>query len=431
MLSKKKVLIIGAGINGLVSGYCLARQGHDIVFAESKSEEAMLASYQNGGQLSFGHVDSIASYKNIFQGFKSIAGFGGAIKISPSCFTDPAFYKFAKGVTLSSARQNRAANLANLAAFASFSKDSFYNDFLPSLNQDELSFASYKQGGILHFFSNPKYLNSKIKHYKELKNIAFKPLAKNDSLELEQALCFAKNICGGILFGADASINCKKLSLVLRKKLEDMGAKFCFNASLNPLRDFTLQNQSNLTQSLKPIDVKFNCDIILLANGTDFDKFNKDLNLVGLSSYNAFYQMLGYSFDIEVEHSAHAPQMAMTDSANRIVYSLHNDGKLLRVAGFADFMPLEKAQKIAAKPQDSKRIDDMYRIFLQTFPALKKSKILNKWIGIRPCTASSLPIVQRSDKFSNVIISTGHTNLGLTLSFASAARIVDIVHQSV
>jgi D-amino-acid dehydrogenase len=423
MFSKKKVLIIGAGINGLVSGYYLARQGHDVIFAEGNSEQCMLASHQNGGQLSFAHIDSIASYVNILQGLKSLACLGRPIKVSPSCFTDQAFCRFAKGLLLSSARQNRAANLASLATFAALSKDSFYEEFVPSLTQQELSFADYKQGGILHFFTDVKYLNNKIKHYKALKSTGFKPLTKNASFELEEALCFAKNICGGILFEEDASINCKKLSLVLRQKLEAMGAEFYFNTNLNPLYDFTSKNNG----ILKPIDAKFNCDIIVLANGTGFADFNKDLHLVDSSSYNAFYQMIGYSFDIDLECSAHAPQMAITDSANRIVYSVHGNGKLLRVAGFADFMPLKKAQKIAANQDKSKRIDEMYGIFLKTFPALKKSKILNKWIGIRPCTSSSLPIVQKSHKFNNVIVSTGHTNLGLTLSFASAAKIVKII----
>jgi D-amino-acid dehydrogenase len=114
--------------------------------------------------------------------------------------------------------------------------------------------------------------------------------------------------------------------------------------------------------------------------------------------------------------------MAMTDSQNRLVYSLQNQGRTLRVAGFADFT----ITKNTNQKQDEKRFNDMLKIVLKTFPALKRSNVCNKWVGCRPCTSNSLPFVGKT-KFANTFVNTGHTNLGLTLSFASAGTLLSLV----
>jgi D-amino-acid dehydrogenase len=407
MQHRKTVTIIGLGINGLVTAFELANNGYDVTLVDKNSEVSLEASYQNGGQLSFGHIDSVASYQNILRG---IIG-SKAINISPLCFFNKSFLRFAISVFKNSKAKARQQNLKELSSLAKQSKEDFYNRFTKYFTQQELLSCDYRKDGILHFFTNLKYFHFKIKHYKSL-NIEIEVLSKSELLNLDQSLYFKHDICGGILFKNDASINCYKLSLLLKQKLETIGAKFYFNKEVCLEKDFIINNNS-----LGARDEYLKSDYYIFTNGikTDINFLTKDKSKVP-------YVMQGYSFDIDIRGSSHAPQMAMTDSQNRLVYSLQNQGKTLRVAGFADFTILKKTNQ----KQGEKRFNDMLKIVLKTFPALKRSEIKNKWVGHRPCTSSSLPFVGKT-KFSNTFVNTGHTNLGLTLSFASAGTLLSLV----
>ncbi len=407
MQHRKTVTIIGLGINGLVTAFELANNGYDVTLVDKNSEVSLEASYQNGGQLSFGHVDSVASYQNILRGMIS----SKAIKISPLCFFNKSFLRFALSVFKNSKAKARQQNLKELSSLAKQSKEHFYKTFVKYFTQQELLSCDYKQDGILHFFTNLNYFNFKVKHYQSL-NIEIEVLSKSDVLAQDQSLCFKHDICGGILFKNDASINCYKLSLLLKQKLEALGAKFYFNKEVGLEKDFILSNNS-----LEAKDENLKSDYYIFTNG-----IKTDINFLTTDKSKVPYVMQGYSFDIDINGSSHAPQMAMTDSQNRLVYSLQNQGRTLRVAGFADFT----ITKNTNQKQDEKRFNDMLKIVLKTFPALKRSNVCNKWVGCRPCTSNSLPFVGKT-KFANTFVNTGHTNLGLTLSFASAGTLLSLV----
>jgi glycine/D-amino acid oxidase-like deaminating enzyme len=50
-----------------------------------------------------------------------------------------------------------------------------------------------------------------------------------------------------------------------------------------------------------------------------------------------------------------------------------------------------------------------------------------KWMGARPSTPDSLPLVGRSPKNPRVICAFGHSHLGLTLGAVTAEQVTDIV----
>ena len=153
--------------------------------------------------------------------------------------------------------------------------------------------------------------------------------------------------------------------------------------------------------------------------------------------------MAGYSFNVDTSYSNYAPEHALTDSANRIVYSVqknYNPANIdynkftelqnLRVAGFADFLPVNiqnnknKLTKIL-----NKRSQDLCNAFLKSFRSLKQSKVSSKWIGFRPSTPNSVPVIINCANYgcNNIFINAGHTNLGLTLSFGSAFVVLQMM----
>lgn len=48
-------------------------------------------------------------------------------------------------------------------------------------------------------------------------------------------------------------------------------------------------------------------------------------------------------------------------------------------------------------------------------PGLDEVKVIEIWRGLRLCTPDGLPIINRSNDFSNLIIAAGHAVLGISL----------------
>ena len=50
-----KVVVLGAGISGVTSGYQLAKAGHDVTVIDSQPGPALETSFANAGEVSFGY----------------------------------------------------------------------------------------------------------------------------------------------------------------------------------------------------------------------------------------------------------------------------------------------------------------------------------------------------------------------------------------
>jgi len=426
----KNFAIIGAGVSGLISAYFLHLCGASLTIYESGEGvcHGGSAGFQNGGQLSFGHVDSIASIQNL----RSIFSLSCYIKVNFNLLFKRQFVKYALQYVKNCLPQKRKQNLQELANLANLSKRVFYDIFLQNFGDDNLSGCHYNTGGTIHYFYNQKYFLQKIKHYTSL-GLNFKILTAQQAVEMENALCNVSGLCGGIYFEEDNSINCKLMCEKIYQILQNSGqVKFIFNHSFLHNKDYKIENGKIIALTQQK-----NFDCFIFTNGSGV---NNLLSQVHNAALPQIYSMKGYSFDVDVSYSSYAPQIALTDSKRRIVYSVQNrynasqnndyntftNLSFLRVAGFADFTHNPSPRQI------DKRIKYLYKSFLQSFRSLKQSTASNFWCGERPSTPTSVPLIigEEQINISNCIIASGHTNLGLTLSFATACKIVGFLSLS-
>ena len=67
-------------------------------------------------------------------------------------------------------------------------------------------------------------------------------------------------------------------------------------------------------------------------------------------------------------------------------------------------------------PPDYRRIHTLTPFAKSVLPPLESQKIQREWMGYRPSTPDSVPVIGRSDVCKNVYYAFGHGHLGLTLS---------------
>jgi len=78
-------------------------------------------------------------------------------------------------------------------------------------------------------------------------------------------------------------------------------------------------------------------------------------------------------------------------------------------------------------PPDFRRIRALVPQAQQAVPALKDQPVVSEWMGFRPSTPDSLPVIGVSPRGPEVIHAFGHGHLGLTLSAITALMVADAI----
>ncbi|MGB0087687.1 MAG: FAD-dependent oxidoreductase [Rhodomicrobiaceae bacterium] len=92
----------------------------------------------------------------------------------------------------------------------------------------------------------------------------------------------------------------------------------------------------------------------------------------------------------------------------------------IRLAGTAEFADVD------AKP-DWRRADILMGLAKTILPQINGEETATRWMGPRPSTPDSLPIIGRTPKNSHIVCAFGHGHLGLTLGAVTAEIITDII----
>lgn len=93
----------------------------------------------------------------------------------------------------------------------------------------------------------------------------------------------------------------------------------------------------------------------------------------------------------------------------------------LRIAGTDEFAGLEAEPNYA-------RADNLYRLFKRVLPNLRApDERATRWMGRRPGTADSLPVIGRSKTMRNVVYGFGHGHMGLTWGPTTGRLISEIM----
>ena len=112
----------------------------------------------------------------------------------------------------------------------------------------------------------------------------------------------------------------------------------------------------------------------------------------------------GYS--LTYENLALSPKLPLLfGEAHTVVNPL---GDALRVAGTLELAGMDFSINM-------RRVDAIRTAAEHYLPGLGQARLIEIWRGLRPCTPDGLPIISRSDSFSNLFIAAGHAMLGMSL----------------
>jgi D-amino-acid dehydrogenase len=91
----------------------------------------------------------------------------------------------------------------------------------------------------------------------------------------------------------------------------------------------------------------------------------------------------------------------------------------LRIGGAAEFAGLKA-------PPNYRRSDALLTLGKRFLPGINDQGAV-KWMGHRPATPDSLPVIGRSPRVPSIIYAFGHGHLGLTQSATTGALVADLL----
>ena len=398
-----KISVIGAGVVGVTTAYKLAKQGHEVRVFDREPGAAMESSFANGGQLSYGFASPMGSPSLISKMPSILVGADPAFRL-PSVFTAEFLSWSIQFLNhcLPGASKKDAAELSNLAAASGL----VFHEILQDVS---LSFGHRKASKLVLMKTEADVEKARKSQSNRDGGAQKRVLDWQECLRVEPALNQYTGACeGGVWVEHDEVGDAASFSEQLVDHCRrELGVQFHFNADVAKI----INGPSGVKAVALSSGDEHACDAVIVCTGVAGKKLLKDLDIK-----LPIYPVMGYSLTAPIGEQP--PEVAITDAGYKIVFS--RIGEHIRIAGFADF-------GIASEERRRQRIQELIQTSRALVPDIADySSIKSTWIGARPATPSSLPIV-RAAKTPGVYLNMGHGMFGWTLSAGAAQTLSDLI----
>ncbi len=396
-----KILVLGAGIAGVTAAYQLARRGHSVEVIEQSAAPAMACSFANGGQLSYTHAEPWANPGVLPKLPAWMLRPDSPLVFRPQADMDMIRWgiRFLGNCTAKKAREHTRI----LLRLGLYSREQLHR-----IAEDTGIQFHHRKQGILHIFSTEDKLQGAIKQMEFQNQLGGHEivLTPQECLAREPALAQStKKLAGGIFAEHDESGDIHAFTEALAKYCQEkLGVVFQYNT-----RIAWLNARDGKIVSLDTSSGTITGDIFVMCLGAYTTPYMKKFGI-----RLPVYPMKGYSITIPAWEGA--PQISLTDSCKKIVYSRLGDK--VRAAGTAEFAGYNARIR-------KTRVMPLLESIKELFPAANVTQA-GKWACLRPQTPDGPPIVGKTP-LPNLFMHTGHGTLGWTQSPGTSALIADII----
>ncbi|WP_316195171.1 MULTISPECIES: D-amino acid dehydrogenase [unclassified Bradyrhizobium] len=397
------IIVLGAGVTGLTTAYCLASDGHRVTVVDSARGPGLSASFANGGQLSYSYVAPLA-------GPSALRDLPGWLvrRDAPLRFQlqpDPRQWLWCLRFLAACTGAQSRTGTERLLRLAMYSRDK-----LDALQEIAPLAFDHSRTGKLVVYSSVASLDAAQRQMEFQRQFGCEQsvLDAEACLEVEPALAAIRyRLVGGIFTPSDQAGDCRLFCAALEKRLRE-AAKVSF---LYGRRVERLMAADNRVLGVETDTGVLEADTYVLALGSGSPALAAS---VGIRL--PIYPLKGYSLTVPIQNPQAAPRISVTDSARKVVYA--RLGERLRIAGMADLVGWDDAI-------DPSRLSLLVREARHAFPAISDYLQIEPWSGLRPATPTGLPILGPTP-LSNLLLNVGQGALGFTLAMGSAQIIADL-----
>lgn len=399
-----KVLVLGGGVVGITSAYCLSRDGHEVTLVDRRAGPGEETSFANGGQISAGLAEPWANPEMARLVLQWLGRKDPPFALRLGAL-DTGFCWWGLRFLRNCAPRPAAKNLERALRIALYSRAQLHDIF--------------ETTGIVHDTQNPGVL----KIYREAaafgraqqRLIAMNRLGSNlRALDREACLALepvlaanAGKLAGAIHSPEDESGDAYQFTRSLAAEAARLGVLFKFGQTVERLIpqgggiDRVVTNRESLT-----------ADAIVVSLGSYSAGLLRPLGL-----RLPVCPAKGYSVTFPIRDGKRAPALSITDEGKKLVFSRF--GNRLRVAGRIVFTGQDPAIEPETGAALARDLEDL-------FPGATDQSQATHWAGLRPLTPDTLPILGPTP-VSNLFLNTGHGTYGWTMAAGSGKIVTDLI----
>ena len=403
-----KVLVVGGGLIGLTTAYCLRCRGHEVTVVDGEGGPGRQTSFANGGLLS----PSMPEPWNAPGSWRVLLGSLGrsdtALKLRLSAVPGLAFW----GITF--LRNSRPAlferNLLSNLRLARYSLE-----VLRRLRvQARLDYGGAALGSLRIFRTRAslEHASAAVQRLAQ-EGLTFRTLEPAAAVELEPALePIAGELAGAIHCAEDESGDAWRFCEALTERAREQGVEFRFGTAIG-----ALETGAGRITGVRTSAERLVADCYVIAAGSYSTRLLRPLGLE-----LPVQPVKGYSVTFDRVDGAPALDLPLADDdLHAVVTPLAG---VIRVAGTAEFAGFD----LTLRPERVRNLLGLVERLLPNRPQLAPEKA-RAWCGLRPVSADGVPIIGAT-RFPNLLVSSGHGPLGWTMAAGSAQLLTDLLSQT-
>lgn len=401
MDNSNHVIVIGAGIAGLTAAYYLNKKGIAVTVCE-KGDGEDNCSYGNAGLIAPRHVIPLSSPGVISQGLRWMLKSESPFYIKPRLDKElfSWVWKFRKASTHKHVKD--AGPVLRDLLFRN-------QELLVDLQKNESMNFGFQRNGHLTLCNTEKGLEEAAGKAKKASalGVPTEVLSAKEVQEMEPNV--RMNVHGAVYYPRDAHLHPGQLMNQLKSVLQKRGVAFRFNTEIIDIEEKS-EGRVDVVSSDRQ---KLRGTHVVLCCGAWTPKLMKPLKF-------KLPLQAGKGYSLTLKNPPQLPRVNFLLAEKKVAITpMMGD---LRFAGTMEIVGIDKSIT-------SSKISALKKSVVQYFPeyTLEDLKDQDVWVGLRPCSPDGLPYVGKIEPYGNIYVSTGHSMVGMSLSFSSGEMISQLI----
>jgi D-amino-acid dehydrogenase len=381
----KHITILGAGVIGLSTALYCARRGMKVTIIERKARDRDGCSFGNAGMIVPSHFIPLAAPGMVALGLKWMWNPESPFYIKPRL--DLGLMTWGLEFWKAATKQRVEAAAPVLRDLSLLSRQCF--------TEMGLDFGLVKRGLVM--------LCKQQKTLDEEAHMAAKANALGIPAEVLDAKATAAldpnvtmDVCGSVFFPKDCHLPPGRFISAIEAELLKLGVEFLWETEVT---GFEMNGRA--LRAVTTTRGKIESDEFVLCSGVWSDAMGRDLQL-------KLPMQAGKGYSLTLMKPKQLPDLCSICTEARLAVT-PMDGAL-RVGGTMEIAGVDESIT-------TRRVRGVTRAFPTYFPAFDEKDFaeVKPWSGLRPVSPDGMPYIGRTQRWSNLIVATGHAMMGLSL----------------
>jgi D-amino-acid dehydrogenase len=397
-----RIAVLGAGLAGVTTAWCLVREGHEVLLIEKASAIADAASGANGGIVSASRAFPWPSPRMLKTFLKALVNNDQAVRVYPMRW-DPAFWAWGLQFLSCCSVASYLELLSRKVRFVRYSQEQLGRIAAES----GVSFHR-KQGGVMYLYRTGEALAEGKKKVAPMEEFGFRyrMLDKAEAIRIDPGLAQAP-IAGAVFSESDESGDSAMFCRELAKACEAQGARVLLDCEVQGFA-----TSGDRVTSVETSSGTLAVDGAVAAMGLILPSLVRKLG-----AKLPIYPVRGCSVTLPIVRPDLAPRHAGMDESKLVAYCPMGDR--LRLTGGAEFAGFEPEY----------RSEDAARLVAgadELFPGAADPGRAAARACMRPMTPQSTPLFG-TGRYRNLWFNVGLGHMGWTMASGAARITADLI----